>query len=204
MVLQYWGYGFRARRCAAPRNDNGIVAGADSMQALRFLFSPTGRLGPQAFAVAVIAAYAAGAASQWLTVPGVVARNGLWPFALAQAVLIWVWFALHAKRLRDANRSTGLAAGASLLYALSIVLLLIVATAFFTASPSATTDTHATGALGLILLLSIVTTLAGSSSYDLGWFAVVILMLLALLPIVVAVAVTLWAATGASVNEPTA
>jgi uncharacterized membrane protein YhaH (DUF805 family) len=174
------------------------------MQALRFLFSPTGRLGPQAFTVAVIAVYAAGATSQWLTVPGVIARNGLWPFALAQAVLIWVWFALHAKRLRDANRSTGLAAGASLLYALSIVLLLIVATAFFTASPSATTDTHATGALGLILLLSIVTTLAGSSSYDLGWFAVVILMLLALLPIVVAVAVTLWAATGASVNEPMA
>ena len=119
-------------------------------------------------------------------------------------MLIWVWFALHAKRLRDANRSTGLAAGASLLYALSIVLLLIVATAFFTASPSATTGANPTGALGLILLLSIVTTLAGSSSYDLGWFAVVILMLLALLPIVVAVAVTLWAATGASVNEPTA
>jgi len=174
------------------------------MQALRFLFSPSGRLGPQAFAVAVIAVYAAGAASQWLTVPGVVARNGLWPFALAQAVLIWVWFALHAKRLRDANRSTGLAAGASLLYALSVVLLLIVAMAFFTASPSATTNAHATGALGLILLLSIVTTLAGSSSYDLGWFAVVILMLLAFLPIVVTVAVTLWAATRPSVHEPTA
>src|SRR5580698_7677198 len=125
------------------------------MQALRFLFSPSGRLGPQAFAVAVIVVYAAGAASQWLTVPGVVARNGLWPFALAQAVLIWVWFALHAKRLRDADRSAGLAAGASLLYALAVVLLLIVATAFFTTSPSAATGANPTGALGLILLLSI-------------------------------------------------
>jgi hypothetical protein len=37
--------------------------------------------------------------------------------------------------------------------------------------------------------------LAGSSSYDVGWVVVVILMVLAFLPIVVAVAVTLWAAT---------
>jgi uncharacterized membrane protein YhaH (DUF805 family) len=169
------------------------------MQALRFLFSPFGRLGPQAFAVAVIALYAAGAASQWLTVPGVVARNGLWPFLLAQAVLIWVWFALHAKRLRDADRSTGLAAGAALLYALAVVLLLIVATAFFTTS--AATGANPTGALGLILLLSIVASLAGSSSYDLGWFVVVILMALAFLPVVVAVAVTLWAATRPSAVE---
>ena len=83
------------------------------MQALRFLFSPSGRLGPQAFAVAVIAVYAAGAASQWLTVPGVIARNGLWPFVAAQAVLIWIWFTLHAKRLHDADRATGLAVGAA-------------------------------------------------------------------------------------------
>jgi uncharacterized membrane protein YhaH (DUF805 family) len=174
------------------------------MQAPRFLFSPSGRLGPQAFAVAVIVVYAAGAASQWLTVPGVVARNGLWPFVLAQAVLIWVWFALHAKRLRDADRSTGLAVGASVLYALAVVLLLIVATTFFSTSPSAMTGASPTGALGLILLLSIIAALAGSSSYDVGWFVVVILMALAFLPVIVAVAVTLWAATGATVNEPTA
>jgi uncharacterized membrane protein YhaH (DUF805 family) len=171
------------------------------MQALRFLFSPSGRLGPQAFAVAVIVVYVAGAASQWLTVPGVVARNGLWPFVLAQAVLIWVWFALHAKRLRDAGRSTGLAAAAGLLYALAVVLLLIVATAFFSTSPSAMSGANPTGGLGLILLLSIVAALAGSASYDVGWFVVVILMALAFLPIVVAVAVTLWAATGPSVVE---
>jgi len=171
------------------------------MQALRFLFSPSGRLGPQAFAVAVIVVYAAGAASQWLTVPGVVARNGLLPFVLAQAVLIWVWFALHARRLRDADRSAGLAAGASLLYALAVVLLLIVATAFFTTSPSAAAGANPTGALGLILLLSIAAALADSASYDVGWFVVVILMVLAFLPIVVAFAVTLWAATRPSVGE---
>ncbi len=80
--------------------------------------------------------------------PDIVARTGLWPFVAAQAVLIWIWFALHAKRLHDAGRSTGLAAGAALLYALSVVLLLIVATAFFTTSPSAATGANPTARLG--------------------------------------------------------
>ena len=75
-------------------------------------------------------------AAQWLTVPDVIARGGLWPFVIVQALLIWVWFALHAKRLRDAGRTIGLAVGVSLLYTLSVVLLLIVAAAFFTASAS--------------------------------------------------------------------
>jgi uncharacterized membrane protein YhaH (DUF805 family) len=171
------------------------------MQALRFLFSPSGRLGPRPFVWAAIAVYIAGVAAQSLTAPGVLARIGLLPFGIAQALLIWIWFALHARRLRDAGRAVSLAVAASLLYALSVVLLLIVATAFFTTSPSAMAGANPTGALGLILLLSIITTLAGSSSYDLGWFVVVILMVLAFLPIVVAVAVTLWAATRPSAGE---
>ena len=100
-----------------------------------------------------IAVYAAGAASHWLTVPGVIARAGLWPFVLAQAVLIWIWFVLHAKRLRDAGRRPASRPECRLLYALSVVLLLIVAASFFTTSANAATGANATSALGLILLL---------------------------------------------------
>jgi uncharacterized membrane protein YhaH (DUF805 family) len=171
------------------------------MQALRFLFSPSGRLGPQAFVIAVLAVYAGGAASQLLTVPGVIARSGLWPFAAVQAVLTWIWFALHAKRLRDAGRSNGLAVGAALLYALSIVLLLIVATGFFKTPAGGLNDTNTTGALSLILLVLVVTTLAQTPGVDFGWFIVTILLVLALLPLIVAVAVTLWTATRPSVTE---
>jgi uncharacterized membrane protein YhaH (DUF805 family) len=174
------------------------------MQALRFLFSPSGRLGPQAFIIAVIVVDAAGAASQWLTLLGVTAHSGLWLFAVAQAALTWVWFALHAKRLRDAGRSIGLAVGAAILYALSVVLLLAVATAFFTISPNGTTDANAVGALTLILILSIFESLAAASSYELGPLVVAILMVLGFLPIIVAMVVTLWAATGGSVKEPAA
>src|SRR5580704_8259699 len=100
--------------------------GTDEMQALRLLFSPFGRLGPKAFVIAVIVVDAAGAVSQWLTVLGATANNKLLLFAAVQAVLIWVWFVLHAKRLRDAGRSIGLAVGAAVLYALSVVALLSI------------------------------------------------------------------------------
>jgi uncharacterized membrane protein YhaH (DUF805 family) len=94
--------------------------GSTSMEPLRFLFSPNGRLQPRAFWFGAAAVYLAGLASQWLTVPDVIAWGGLWPFMIAQALLIWVWFSLHAKRLRDCGHSVGIAVGISLLYALSV------------------------------------------------------------------------------------
>jgi uncharacterized membrane protein YhaH (DUF805 family) len=172
-----------------------------SMQALRFLLSPSGRLPPQTFVIAVIIVYLTGAASELLTKPDLVARGGLWLFAAVQALLTWVWFALHAKRLRDADAAVGLAAGVAVLYALSVALLLFVGAAFFIAANGATTDADATGGLTLILLVTIIAMLSASSSYDTGWFIVTILTVLAIAPVVLTVAVTLWAATRPSSNK---
>ncbi len=167
------------------------------MQALRLLFSPTGRLGPQTFVVAAAFVYAAGAASQLLTGSNVVWRAGLWPFLFVQVLLIWFWFAIHAKRLRDAGRTAGLAAGVSILYALSIALLVIVAASFYGALAGQIPDADANtaSALGLILLLSVIAILLGAPHYDLAWLMVAVLLLIALVPIVLAVVVTLWSAT---------
>jgi hypothetical protein len=165
------------------------------MDSLRLVLSPSGRLGPRPFAVGVLGVYVAGAASQWLTVPDVLGRLGLWPFAAVQGALIWIWYVFHAKRLHDADRPAGVAAGAALLYALAVVLLLIVGLSFFGASTDLRTSASATGALELIMVIFIVTTLLGSPSFDVGWLMVAMLMALAVVPVVVALAVTLWAAT---------
>jgi uncharacterized membrane protein YhaH (DUF805 family) len=172
------------------------------MQALRFCLSPGGRMRPQPFIYGAVLVYLLGVASQLLTKPDVIPRGGLWLFAAAQALLIWMWFALHAKRLRDSGSAPGLAAAVSLLYALSVVLLVIIGAAFFSTS-IAGLDANATSALGLILLLAIYTTLSGAASYDLTWVVVALLSVLAFVPVVLAVAVTLWAATGPSVIEKT-
>lgn len=174
------------------------------MQALRFLFSPSGRLRPQTFIFAAVAVYLAGAASQLLTRPDVIIRSGLWPFAATQLLLIWIWFVLHAKRLRDGGRPIGLAAGASVLYALSVALLLILAASFYLPLAGQMPDANSASALGLILLVSIVALLLGSPQYDVTSVLVVVLLLLAFVPLIVAVVVTLWAATRPSVDGDTA
>jgi uncharacterized membrane protein YhaH (DUF805 family) len=172
------------------------------MRALRFLFSPSGRVPPQAFALAVVIVYAAGAASHWLTTPGVIARAGLWPFVAVQLLVIWIWYALHAKRLRDAGRQVGLAVGVGLLYTLSVVLLIIIAASFFNASIDQ--DSNATSALGLLLLVSIVASLLGSLNYDFSWLIVTILVVMAVVPVIVAAIFTCWAVLQPSRPELTA
>ena len=171
------------------------------MQALRFLFSPAGRLEPRAFVFATIVVYALGVAAQWLTMPDILLRAGIWPFAVAQALLVWVWYVLHARRLHDAGRPVDIAAGAALLYGLSIVLLLIVTIGYFKPYAGAV-DPNATAALNIILFIMVISALTQSASHDVGALIVTVLMVLALLPVIVAVAVTLWAATRPSGAEP--
>jgi uncharacterized membrane protein YhaH (DUF805 family) len=159
------------------------------------VLSPQGRLRSQSFLIGIALVYIAGAASHWLTLPDNTARAGLWPFAVVQVVLTWLWFTLHAKRLHDAARGPGLAIAVALLYVLSLVLLLILAGNFLTGAESTLGNANATSALELILLLYIVMTLAGSLHYDLTSVVVSILTLCALVPIVIAPVFTIWAAT---------
>ncbi len=174
------------------------------MHALFHFLSPSGRLQPRPFVLIALAVYAAGAASQLFTTPDMIVRGGLWLFAVVQALLIWTWFSVHAKRLRDAGRPTGVALGASVLYGLSVILLLILVAGSFNTSIVAASDANTTSALGLILLLTIIATLLGSPHYDLTWFVVAILTAMALVPLIVAVAVTAWAATRPSAEQRTA
>lgn len=171
------------------------------MQALRFLFSPSGRLSPRPFIFVAAAVYLAGSASQFLTAPNVMARAGLWPFIVVQALLIWIWFAVHAKRLCDAGRGAGLAAAVSILYTLSVALLIIIAAAFYGALAGQVPDANTAGAYGLILFIWIVAVLLGAPHYDLAWLLVAILVLIALVPIGLAIAVTLWTASLPSFEE---
>jgi uncharacterized membrane protein YhaH (DUF805 family) len=174
------------------------------MKPLHLLFSPHGRLPRQSFIAIAIVIYAAGAASQLLTSPDVITLAGIWPFAIVQALLIWIWFAVHAKRLHEAGRSVGLAAGVAILYALSVLLLVILAAAFYGPLVGQVPDANTASALGLILLVSIIAILSGSSHYDLSGLLVAFLVLLGLLPILLALALTLWAAMLPSAHGPAA
>lgn len=171
------------------------------MQALRYLFSPTGRLSPRPFLFGAIAVYVLGGLSHWLTTPDWLTRSGLWPFIAAQIVLVWVWFALHAKRLHDAGKTSGLALAIAVLYVLAMVLLLIVADSFFRTASGLMGNAGAASALELILLLYVIVTLIGSPHYDLAWLMVVLLMLVGFAPTVLAVCFSAWAARRVSLGQ---
>ena len=89
------------------------------MESLALFFSGFGRLAPKPFARAVVAVYVAAFLSQLLISPPVMLRIGLAAFALVQAMAMWAWFCVHAKRLRDADRPIGPAMAIVVLYALA-------------------------------------------------------------------------------------
>jgi len=96
------------------------------------LLSPSkGRLAPKPFALGVLVVWTTGIASQFLLNGEVVLRVGVLPFIAAQVVLIWIWLVLHIRRLRDAGEGPAAVIGVTLIYVLSIGLLLLLV-AFFT------------------------------------------------------------------------
>ena len=158
------------------------------------VLTPQGRLRPQPFLISIAAVYLVGAASYLLTVSDVTARIGLWPFAAVQALLTWIWFTLHAKRLHDAACGHVLAIAVALLYLLLSVLVLLLLAPLVDGMPSS--------APGLILLLYIIMTLAGSLRYDLTSIVVIVLTLSSFAPILIALGFTLWTATRTSAAQP--
>src|SRR5262249_55257128 len=100
------------------------------MDILSLFLRSSGRLARRPFVIAALSLYAAGVMSQLLLSSAVMTRLGLWAFALVQAFLIWSWYAVHAKRLRDAAAGVGTAAGVAAVCLLADVLFLLVLAMF--------------------------------------------------------------------------
>jgi uncharacterized membrane protein YhaH (DUF805 family) len=169
------------------------------MDPLALFLSSSGRLGSRPFAIAVILIYLAGIASQTLLSAAAVARAGLWPFALTQAMLIWAWYAVHAKRMRDAGHGTGGAAGIALIYTLAIVLLLLIVAFFLGVGRDAGDNVPPSNVVGFFVVLYLIGVLF--SAADLGFFTVVItcLIAIALAPTAIAFGYSIYAGTRPSV-----
>jgi uncharacterized membrane protein YhaH (DUF805 family) len=156
------------------------------------LFTLSGQLARKPFVITVTAVYLLGFASQvFLTAP-VLARAGLLPFIVLHAVLLWLWFTIHAKRLRDAGRNTGSAVGIAVVNVLAITLLLLVIA--FLISPVEDQPGETVGSIlaTWIVLIFLLKILSGAP--DLGWLGVFLLIMfaIALVPILLAVGFSIW------------
>jgi uncharacterized membrane protein YhaH (DUF805 family) len=163
------------------------------MESFALFFSGFGRLAPKPFARAVVAVYAAAFLSQLLISPPML-RIGLAAFALVQAMAMWAWFCLHAKRLRDADRPIGPAVAIVVLYALAMILLLLIIALVVGMTPGGDGET-AGGGTNMLISSYLVKALAGDP--DPGFFAYVALGILALIfaPMLIAMGFSIWTGT---------
>jgi hypothetical protein len=119
---------------------------------------------------------------------------GFWIFVAAQAVLAWSWFALHAKRLRDAAEKIGLAAGIAVIYALAVLLLVLV-TAFVQGPMGGSAGAGGDLFMFWFALAFVLGLFVEAANLDAIGIILFALALAVLLPFVLAVAFSIWAAT---------
>jgi uncharacterized membrane protein YhaH (DUF805 family) len=164
------------------------------------IFATTGRMPPRTFALSAVAVYLASFLSQFLLAEPVMAQAGIVPFLVVQLVVAWTWYTVHVKRLRDAGRSTATALALTVLYLLAIALLVLALIAANAPGQAGGVDGKPLAAIfQIFLLLFLIGTVL--SDPNLGMFGYVILGMLAIvmLPIVIAIAFSVWAGTRPSV-----
>ena len=152
------------------------------------LFSPRGRLAPAPFARGVSAVYFSALLSQLLAAPPMVARTGLAPFALAQALATWCWYCLHAKRARDAGEDTLAALAVGGLYALAVVLLVLMLALIADPFPGNAASAPAAGLADFIVWLPLLAMLTGDPHPGLFGYVAIAALILVLVTMLVAIA----------------
>ena len=167
--------------------------------------SQTSRLARGPFVFAVLAVYALSFVSQMLLSAPVTARMSVVPFVLVQMVLIAVWIVLHRRRLHDAGRPTGIVIGVALVYALEVVLLtLLIWLLASTGNTSAGSDFAGSGGgifhlFAILYLLGVMTGDPGLGALQIWLMGFAVVMVL---PILIAIGFSLWAATRPSQPSP--
>ena len=154
--------------------------------------------------LAIIVVYLLALGSHALTAPDWLARGGLIVFALAQILLLWSWYALHVKRLRDAGYAAAPAIGVALIYLLALILLLMILTFFMQSAAQAIVsgDTLPGSAmLGLYMLIFVLGVLANPRQLDMLDLYAALLVLILASPLLIVTGFTIWAATRPSARS---
>jgi len=173
------------------------------MNPLALFLSPSGRLAQRPFIVAALVVYAVSFASQALVSAPVIMHGGEWPFALAQGVVLWSWYAVHAKRLRDAKSTAGVAGGIAIVFALSVVLFCLVLAFILDLGDSTRTSEEGSGFIVIpwFLLVLLVRIWAGGPELGMLSWTLAGFIIAILIPLGLALGCSLWAATRPSVPD---
>jgi uncharacterized membrane protein YhaH (DUF805 family) len=164
------------------------------MESLALFFSTSGSLARKPFAIGAVLVYVLIVLSQALLSPIVTAYANVAPFALMQAALTYVWYALHAKRLRDAGHGAGAAFGLAVLYAMSVVLFLLLVALVLGVS-MAGSKSQGGDLATIVLVFFLVALFTGDPGIGLFFYLATAIMVLIALPLLIALCFSVWAGT---------
>ncbi len=88
--------------------------------------SPSGDIEQAPYARALIGLLIGAILSNMLSAPAISITFGLWPFAVTQLALLWLWYALSLRRLRNAERSILGVTAVALISLFAIVLITVL------------------------------------------------------------------------------
>jgi uncharacterized membrane protein YhaH (DUF805 family) len=172
------------------------------MDSLALFYSTSGRIARKPFAIGVIVVYLVSFGARALLLNPVMAKAGIAPFVLVQALVIWAWYALHAKRLRDAQKSIGSAIGVAIVYAFAIALVALIVVLLVPSPAVAPGAPFSSAGLGeLLLVLLLLALLTGQP--HLGFFGYILMVAAALVlaPLVTALLFSLWVGSRPGVDR---
>jgi len=174
------------------------------LPAFALFFSAHGRLAAKPFALGVIAVYVTIFLAQLLLSPPVIRHGGLALFSLVQALAIWSWFCLHARRLRDGGQGVGAAVAIAILYGLAVILFLLMVALI--ADPILKDATNAPTAhlADFFVLLLPLAVLTGDPIPGLFAYVVMAVVMLILIPIFLAIGFSIFAFGRPSITQPQA
>jgi uncharacterized membrane protein YhaH (DUF805 family) len=164
----------------------------EGMPPFALFLSPSGRLSATPFLIGVFAAFAFGCLSLMALSSRLPASFAILLFAVAQGMIVWCWFCLHVKRLRDAGLPVTPATAIALLYCLAMCLLLLV----LVSMPLESDDM-----VGGNELLAMLAGFASDPEPGLFGYVAMGILLLVLLPVVIALGFSFWLARQISVKE---
>lgn len=118
-----------------------------------------------------------------------------------QALTVWCWFCLHAKRLRDSGSETTAALGIAILYALAALLLMLSGILIVEVTPRDATAASGADLGDWAIMFLFVRMLAGESGAGLFGYVLLGVLLLSFLVFVIAVVFSVIAFTRPSAES---
>jgi uncharacterized membrane protein YhaH (DUF805 family) len=156
---------------------------------------PSGDLKQRPYLWSLLALLIGAILSHMLTAPVVTAQLGLVPFVVTQIALLWWWFALIVKRLRDAERSFLGVTAVALIDLIALLLLAVMLVLQFSDASAGAAAPYLPASISLLIypFVFLFNLLTGPAA-NIQDMQVAVLALLVVAPLALTIFYSLWAA----------